>query len=164
MQTDSGRFLRPLSLSKGRRTAKNSRNFPIRKNGKEAIFYGLSGVPASASIAYGNGYAAPPIPAVPFSATTLAHFRLSPPFTLVFYHQQYSIRKLARLEQFDIKYAIANKKVFCKEKIPRINFYFKLARISEEITFFSLKKSLSEIPEIYSSLLNAFMFCGDAFS
>ncbi|MBQ2205751.1 MAG: hypothetical protein II413_00920 [Treponema sp.] len=65
MQTDSGRFLRPLSLSKGRRTAKNSRHFPIRKNGKEAIFYGLSGVPASASIAYGNGYAAPPIPAVP---------------------------------------------------------------------------------------------------
>jgi len=64
MHTDSGRFLRPLSLSKGRRTAKNSRHFPIRKNGKEAIFYGLSGVPASASIAYGNGYAAPPIPAV----------------------------------------------------------------------------------------------------
>ena len=51
MQTDSGRFLRPLSLSKGRRTAKNRRHFPARKNGKEAIFYGLSGVPASASIA-----------------------------------------------------------------------------------------------------------------
>ena len=51
MQTDSGRFLRPLSLSKGRRTAKNRCHFPARKNGKQAIFYGLSGVPASASIA-----------------------------------------------------------------------------------------------------------------
>ena len=66
LQTDSGRFLRPLSLSKGRRTAKNSRHFPIRKNGKEAFFKGLSGVPRgpTRSIAYGNGYAAPPIPAV----------------------------------------------------------------------------------------------------
>ena len=72
MQTDSGRFLRPLSLSKGRRTAKNRRHFPARKNGKQAIFYGLSGVPrdptrsiAGVRQAHPTATATPPLQSLP---------------------------------------------------------------------------------------------------
>ena len=70
MQTDSGRFLRPLSLSKGRRTAKNRRHFPIRKKWQGGHFlwaFRGSGFRLHCSTAFRNaaGRFAPCAPTIP---------------------------------------------------------------------------------------------------